>query len=46
MNEGVPWAGAQGRGHFQRRWPMAPKAFCSGCTTNGMEYTTEPITSP
>jgi hypothetical protein len=25
---------------------MALKAFCSGCTTNGMEYITEPITSP
>ncbi|MNI84366.1 hypothetical protein D3C73_1412650 [compost metagenome] len=28
------------------RVPMAEKAFCSGWTTKGIEYNTEPMTSP
>ncbi|MNF11369.1 hypothetical protein D3C80_2125790 [compost metagenome] len=28
------------------RVPMAENAFCSGWTTKGIEYSTEPITKP
>ncbi|MNP63885.1 hypothetical protein D3C76_1593310 [compost metagenome] len=28
------------------RVPMAENAFCSGWTTNGIEYSTDPITRP
>ena len=46
MDEGVPGLARRVAATSSGRSPMAAKAFCSGCTTKGMEYTVEPITRP